>query len=161
MCVHRVRSVLLRSVNFLSVYEIISMSLRYHVLWQDSIIWSLTVLIIVFVETHRHGRRHILRSQRHATHASDVVLVVVHFENLLLLGCEVLINLSIAVLTILTSIHDSKSHRTWDKNIVLTILTSRWRFNLRGVHEIICMLNVIWWHARVVYGLQVLVVRWP
>ena len=76
---------MLRSVDFFPVYEVIRVVLWHHVLWQNSIVLSLVILIVVFVETHCHWRSHVLWSS-HTAHASDIVLVVVHLKYLLLLS---------------------------------------------------------------------------
>jgi len=159
-----VRPVLLRSVNFFAVYKVIRVVLWHHVLWQNPIVLSLVILIVVFVETHCHWRRHVLRSS-HATHASHVVLVVVHLEYLLLLSSQILVHLwsSTAILAILSSVHYSEAHGTWHKNVVLSILPTTWCFNLRLIHEIIGMLNMmrrLALRAWLIQSLQVLVMCW-
>jgi len=79
------RPVLLRGVNFFPIYEIIGMVLRHHILWQDSIVLTLIILVVALMEAHSHWRCHVLGSA-HAAYACYVVLVVVHFEYLLLLS---------------------------------------------------------------------------
>lgn len=147
MSVHWMRSVLLGGVNFFSVYKIISMSLWHHILWKDSILTWYLLLLSILVEAHSHCRSHVLWST-HSSHILNVVLIVVHFEYFLLLGSQVLSNLLISTVCCIltTSVHDSKSHWSWYENIILTILATTGSFDLRLVHEIIGMLNmVLWW----------------
>ena len=157
------RPVLLGSVDFFPVYEIIRMILWHHVLWQNSIVLSLVViLIIVFMETHCHWRGHVLRSS-HATHASNIVLVVVHLEYLLLLSSQILVSRWTpgSILVGLSSVHYCKAHGTWHKNVILSILSSTWCFDLSLVHEIICMLNVgLAWRTWLLHRLEMLMVCW-
>ena len=158
------RPVLLRSVNFFPVYEVIRVVLWHHVLWQNSIVLSLVILIAVFVEAHCHWRSHVLWSS-HAAHASDIVLVVVHLEYLLLLSSQILVHLwsSTAILAILSSFHYSEAHGTWHKNVILSILPTTWCFNLRLIHEIISMLNMVRWLALcalLVQSLKMLMMCW-
>ena len=112
------------------------------------------------MEAHSHWRCHVLWAT-HSTHASHVVLVVIHFKYLLLLCSQVLVNLSIAVRSILSSVHHSESHRTWDENVVLSILTSIWCLDLRLIHEVIGMLNMVRWLAlSTLQSLKLLMVGW-
>lgn len=164
MSIHWVGPVLLRSVDFFSVYEIIRVILRHDVLWQDSVVLSLVILITVLMETHCHWWSHVLRSS-HTTHACNVVLIVVHFEYLLLLSGQILINLwsSTRILSILSSVHHCEAHWTWDKNVVLSILASTRCLNLRLIHEIISMLNMMRRLALstwLVQGLEMLMMCW-
>jgi hypothetical protein len=160
-----VRPVLLRSVDFFPVYEIIGMILWHHVLWQNSIVLSLVVLlIIVFMETHGHRRCHVLGSS-HAAHASNIVLVVVHFEYLLLLGSQILVDwwAPTSILVGLSSVHYCKAHGAWHKDIVLPILPSTGCFDLGLIHEIICMLNMMSWLALstwLLHRLEMLMMCW-
>lgn len=161
MGIHRVRSVLLRRVDFLPVYEVVSMSLWHHILWKDSVVASLAILIIVLVETHCHWWSHVLWTT-HASHTTDIVLVVVHFEYLLLLGSQVLVNLrSISIWTVLSTIHHSKAHSAWYKNIVLSILTSTWSLDLWWIHEVVVVLDMVRiLSLRTIHSLQLLMVSW-
>ena len=158
------RPVLLRSVDFFPVYEIIGMILWHHVLWQNSIVLSLVILIAVFVEAHCHWRGHVLWSS-HAAHASDIVLVVVHLEYLLLLSGQILVHLwsSTAILAILSSVHYSEAHGTWHENVILSILPTTWCFDLGLIHEIIGMLYVVRrcaLRAWLVQSLEMLMMCW-
>ena len=139
------RSVLLWGVNFFSVYEIISMSLRHHILGKDSVLTWYLLLLSILVEAHGHWRCHVLWTT-HSSHTLNIVLIIVHFEYFLLLSSQVLWYLctsSVGRLT--TSVHDCKAHGSWYENIILTILATTRRFDLRLVHEIIVMLNMVWW----------------
>ena len=74
---------------------------------------------------------------------ADLVWMIIHLEYFLLLGCQIH---SLAILTsVLLPIHYSKSHGSWNKNVVLVsddILTIIRRLNL-GLMHIISLLILI------------------
>lgn len=66
-------------------------------------------------------------------------------------------------MAILSSVHYCEAHGTWDKNVILAILPTAWCFDLRLIHEIISMLNMMGWLALcawLVQGLKVLMMCW-
>ena len=145
VCVYWMRSVLLGGVNFFSVYEIISMSLRHDILRKDSVLTWYLLLLSILVETHCHWWCHVLWTT-HSSHTLNIVLIIVHFEYFLLLSSQVLWHLCASTAGWLTtSVHHCEPHGSWYENIILTILATTGRFNLRLVHEIIVVLNMVWW----------------
>ena len=144
--IHWMRSVLLRSVDFFSVYKIISMGLRHHILGKDSVLTWYLLLLSIFVKAHSHWRCHVLWTT-HASHTLNIMLIVVHFKYFLLLSSQVLGNLLVGTIgsILTTSIHYGKSHGSWNENIILAILATTWCFYLWLVHEIIGVLHMMWW----------------
>ena len=92
VCIYRVRSILLLSINFLSINKIVSMSLWHNISWQDPT-WLLIISLVpvlrinnmVFMEAHSHWRG-LIRLPYNASHSTNIMWVVIHFKDLLLLS---------------------------------------------------------------------------
>ena len=147
VCIYRVRSILLLSINFLPINKIILMILRHHILWQNSTIALISSnggLIsdhVVFVECHGHWWS-LIALNYHASHSSNIMLIIVHFKDFLLLSCQVLWHAICGAILILLTIHCSKTHWARDKYVVLSIGSIvAWCFELILMHEVVSMMR--------------------
>ena len=135
------RSILLLGVNFLSIHKIVSVAARDYVRWKDVATVSCIGSIrndwrsLVFVETHCHRWR---------MSGTNLMWMIIHLENFLLLGCQIH-RLATILSSVLLPVHDSKSHGSWYKNVVLVsdvLSTIIWRLNL-GLMHVISLLILI------------------
>lgn len=135
------RSILLLGVNFLSIHKIVSVAARDYVRREDvatvSCIGSTSTdwRSLVFVETHCHRWR---------MPSTNLMWMIIHLENFLLLGCQIH-SLATILSSVLLPVHDGKSHGSWYKNVVLVsdILTTIIRRLNLGLMHVISLLILI------------------
>ena len=154
------RSILLLGVNFLSIHKIVSVAARDYVRWKDvatvSCIGSTRTDwgSLVLVETHCHRWR---------MSSTNLMWMIIHLENFLLLGCQIH-SWATILSSVLLPVHDRKSHGSWYENVVLAsavLSTIIWRLNLglMNVISLLILIHLLEMLKLVLLGVFVAVVR--
>ena len=124
MVVDGVRAVLLLGADLLPVNKIVMRG--WHHVCRENV--SRTIRLVL-VEAHCHSRS--VAALANAVDSSQLVMLVVHFKDFLLLRCQML------RLTVL-AVDGGKPHGAWHKYIILPLDSIR-RLDLRLMHVVVLL----------------------